>query len=171
MSRVTWQPSNSHRVSGSERSCHRRTRGSGETPCSKKMSLPPGYLEAMGATTSVIQGDAFARKAEEFNVEICLAARPLGQSHHLRIGFERIDLGDLRGIVVREVDAGAHADLQHLALGPADDPLPNRADGRGIPERLYDPWVDVITVEGHDLNPHILHQPTTRPLTGGKPKP
>jgi hypothetical protein len=42
MLRVTWQPSNAHRKGGSDRSCQRRTRRSGDSPCSKKISLPPG---------------------------------------------------------------------------------------------------------------------------------
>jgi hypothetical protein len=42
MSRVTWHPSNAHLNKGLNRSCQRRTRGSGESPCSKKISRPPG---------------------------------------------------------------------------------------------------------------------------------
>src|SRR5580704_9965001 len=42
MSRVTWQPSNAQRNIGSDRFCQRRTRGSGDKPCSKKMNLPLG---------------------------------------------------------------------------------------------------------------------------------
>src|SRR6266851_2344908 len=109
-----------------------------------------------GIDRIVLQGDAFARKAQEFNVELRAASLPFGQFHHPPVGFERINLADPRGVVVNEVDAGPHTDLQDFPLGPADDPLPNLADGRGIAEHSDDLRVDVIAIEGHLKRPHSL---------------
>jgi hypothetical protein len=102
-----------------------------------------------GIDRIIRQGDAFAREAQELDVEARPAPLPLGQSNHLPIRFERIDLAHLRGIVVSEVDAGTDADFQDSPFGPAEDALTDRTDGRGITERLYDPGVDVIAVERH----------------------
>src|SRR3954468_6850287 len=45
---------------------------------------------------------------QEFDVQMCAALLPFGEPNHSRIGFEGIDLGDARWIVVKEIEARAN---------------------------------------------------------------
>src|SRR5438128_3594957 len=102
-----------------------------------------------GIDRIVRQGDCFARKAQEFDIELRAAPLPLGQFNHPPVGFERVYLADPLGIVVNEIHAGSHADLEDVPLSPANDSLPDLADRRGIAERSDNQRVDVISIEGH----------------------
>jgi len=62
-----------------------------------------------GVNTGAWQRDLLSRQVKEFNVHLRLATLVLGQRHHPRIGFERIDFAHICRVVVSEVDPGTDA--------------------------------------------------------------
>jgi hypothetical protein len=111
MSRVTWQPSNAQRKSGSDRSCQRRTRGSGDSPCSKKISLPPGLktrsipsrasntpgivhrVKVLTTVSTLASAKGIHSPGQVQKLDFQLGSPPLllGTSEHPWSGFESID--------------------------------------------------------------------------------
>jgi hypothetical protein len=90
MSRVRWQPAKMQRLIGSHRSCQRRTRGSGDRPCSKKMSLPPGFRTRLisaraWATPGIVQRVNVLTTAS--TLESCKGMRSPGRSRNWRSSF------------------------------------------------------------------------------------
>jgi hypothetical protein len=61
---------------------------------------------------AVRQGDPLSRKIEELNIERRPASLLVRESQHAGVGFERVELAHLGGIVVNEVCARADANLQ-----------------------------------------------------------
>src|SRR5439155_3705590 len=62
-------------------------------------------------------------------------------------GFQGVELAHLGGIVVNEVCARTHADLQNFSLSPGNDPLANVPDGRRIAQHVDEMGVDTIPVK------------------------
>jgi pyridine nucleotide-disulfide oxidoreductase len=60
-------------------------------------------------------------EVQKFDIQFRSATFPFGKSNHLWVGFECIDLAHSRGIVVNEIYAGTHADLQNFPLSQGDD--------------------------------------------------
>jgi hypothetical protein len=65
------------------------------------------------------------------------------------LGFERVQLAHLGGIVVNEVRARADANLQDFPLSLSEDPLANLPDRRRITQDADEMGVDTIAVEWH----------------------
>jgi hypothetical protein len=55
------------------------------------------------------------------------------------------------GVVMREVDAGTHADLEDHPLSQRDHSLPDFLEGLRIAQQAYEMGVDAISIEGHGL--------------------
>jgi len=100
----------------------------------------------------VIQGYALPREVQELDVQLRPASFSHREPNHPGVGFERIELAHSPGIVVGEVDARAHADLQDRPLGQGDDSRPNVPDGLRIAQQAHEARVDAISVVGHGFS-------------------
>src|SRR6266571_5303400 len=102
-----------------------------------------------GIDRTVVQGNALPREAQELDVQLRPASLPLREPNHPGVGFERVDLAHPPRIVVDEVDARAHADLQDPPPSQGDDSRPNLTDGLRIAQDSHEMRVDMISVERH----------------------
>jgi len=142
MSRVTWQPSNTQRKSGSVRFCHLWTEASGESPCSKNMNLPP----AIASTTpeivhklKVLTTGSTLASAKGISSPVGLGTRrPVlfsGVVPHPGVRFQGIELVRSSRIIVNEVHTTTHANLQDISFRQRDYALPNLLDGLWISQK------------------------------------
>jgi hypothetical protein len=119
MSRVTWQPSNAQPETGSDRSCQRRSGGSGDRPCSKKTSFAAGFEHPAyslngfehagnrakskcahhGINAPVRRGNGFSRQLEKLDIQLGSAPLLFCPPNHPWAGFECVDLVYLCRIV------------------------------------------------------------------------
>ena len=140
MSRVRWHPSAKRRCHGSSRRCQTATSGSGERPCSRKCNAPPGR------TTRRNSDRARRASGTVHNVNVERAASQLASSRGMDwpssptcstgIGEEEIRRAASRratsagstarttstvGWIVRDIESGTEADLDHPTVQPVGD--------------------------------------------------
>lgn len=98
----------------------------------------------------IVQGNAFAREAQKFDVEIDSTPFSLGEANHARVWFERVEPVHFRTIIVRKIDAWAHTDLEDHSLSLWNDLPPHFTDRIRITEDSYQVCIDMIPVKAHN---------------------
>ena len=140
MSRVRWHPSAKRRCHGSNRRCQTATSGSGARPCSRKWNAPPGRTtrrnsERASRVSGTVHNVNVERAASQLASSrgIDWPSRPtcstgIDEAEIRRAASRRATCGRFnrkdnidRGWVVREVESGAEADLDHPTVQPVGD--------------------------------------------------
>ena len=169
MSRVKWQPSNTHLKNGSIRSCQRRTGASGESPCSQKINRPlgfstrfkprmasakPGIVRNVKVLTTVsIQPSANGIRSPGTSRN---STSRFIRSHcrfctqdHLWVRFKRVHLAHSRRIVLHEVHARPQPDFKDFAFGKRNETFADLPHGFRVSQDCDQMEIDLISVERH----------------------
>ena len=106
-----------------------------------------GVGQQHGVDTVGPQRDLFAGQIDHLEHEVRAAWVSPRQLAHARRRLETPHLTNLRAIVERQIEAAAHANLEHLSLGPRNDFLSLLASRLGGASQVDESRKDVAVVE------------------------
>jgi hypothetical protein len=102
-------------------------------------------------------------------VELRLAPLSFRKGSHPSVGFESVELGDARRIVVHEVCARTCPDFENRAMRQSDKAPTDFPDRLRIAHPAYEIWIDMISVRGHGPSARRLPHGTLLGLTALHP--